>query len=58
MTRLVRALPSSWSLRPVVRGHLARGHLARGAFVMAALVGGALMLAQLRVWEKHRPVGG
>lgn len=24
----------------------------------AALVGGALMLAQLRVWEKHRPVGG
>lgn len=23
----------------------------------AALVGGALMLAQLRVWEKHRPVG-
>lgn len=42
MTRLVRALPSSWSLRPVVRGHLARGHLARGAFVMAALVGGAV----------------
>lgn len=24
----------------------------------AALVGGALMLAQLRAWEKHRPVGG
>ena len=24
----------------------------------AALVGGALLLAQLRVWEKHRPVGG
>lgn len=24
----------------------------------AALVGGALMLAQLRVWEKHRAVGG
>lgn len=24
----------------------------------AALVGGALMLAQLRVWEKHRPVVG
>ena len=24
----------------------------------AALVGCALMLAQLRVWEKHRPVGG
>ena len=24
----------------------------------AALVGGAVMLAQLRVWEKHRPVGG
>ena len=24
----------------------------------AALVGGALMLAQLRVWEKHHPVGG
>lgn len=24
----------------------------------AALVGGALMLAQLRVWEQHRPVGG
>jgi len=24
----------------------------------AALVGGALMLAHLRVWEKHRPVGG
>lgn len=24
----------------------------------AALVGGALMLAQLRTWEKHRPVGG
>jgi RsmE family RNA methyltransferase len=24
----------------------------------AALVGGALMLAQLRFWEKHRPVGG
>ena len=23
----------------------------------AALVGGALMLAHLRVWEKHRPVG-
>ena len=23
----------------------------------AALVGGALMLAQLRAWEKHRPVG-
>jgi 16S rRNA (uracil1498-N3)-methyltransferase len=24
----------------------------------AALVGGALMLAQLRAWEQHRPVGG
>ena len=24
----------------------------------AALVGGALMLAQLRAWEKHRPLGG
>ena len=24
----------------------------------AALVGGALMLAQLRVWQPHRPVGG
>ena len=24
----------------------------------AALVGGALLLAQLRVWERHRPVGG
>ena len=24
----------------------------------AALVGGALMLAQLRAWAKHRPVGG
>lgn len=24
----------------------------------AALVGGALMLARLRVWEQHRPVGG
>ena len=24
----------------------------------AALVGGALMLAQLRAWEKHRPIGG
>lgn len=24
----------------------------------AALVGGALMLAQLRVWTKHRPLGG
>jgi RsmE family RNA methyltransferase len=24
----------------------------------ASLVGGALMLAQLRAWEKHRPVGG
>jgi 16S rRNA (uracil1498-N3)-methyltransferase len=24
----------------------------------AALVGGALMLAQLRVWEKHRSLGG
>lgn len=24
----------------------------------AALVGGALMLAQLRAWERHRPVGG
>jgi RsmE family RNA methyltransferase len=24
----------------------------------AALVGGALMLSQLRAWEKHRPVGG
>ena len=24
----------------------------------AALVGGALMLAQLRTWSKHRPVGG
>jgi len=24
----------------------------------AALVGGALMLAHLRVWEKHRPLGG
>ena len=24
----------------------------------AALVGAALMLSQLRVWEKHRPVGG